>query len=45
MLFIRSLLSVFLLLTINTGVTTDWKLRREESGVKIYTLNVAGSPF
>ncbi|MCX6221384.1 MAG: hypothetical protein NTZ69_10380 [Bacteroidia bacterium] len=45
MLFIRSLLSVFLLLTINTGVTTDWKLRREESGVKIFTRNVAGSPF
>jgi len=45
MLFIRSLLSVFLLLTINTGVTTDWKLRREESEVKIYTRNVAGSPF
>jgi hypothetical protein len=45
MLFIRSLLSVFLLLTINSGATTDWKLRREESGVKIFTRNVAGSPF
>ena len=27
------------------GVSTDWKLRREESGVKIYTRNIAVSPF
>ena len=45
MLFIRSLLVCFMLININSGVTTDWKLRREEAGVKIYTRNVAGSPF
>ena len=45
MLFIRSLLACFMLININSGVSTDWKLRREESGVKIYTRNIAGSPF
>jgi len=43
MLFIRVLLASFILF--NSSVTTDWRLRREESGVKIYTRNVQGSPF
>ncbi len=33
------------LILFNTGAKTDWKLRREESGVKIYTRSVEGSPF
>jgi len=45
MLFIRLLLASFIFLNINTGVTTDWKLRKEEAGVKIYTRNISGSPF
>ena len=45
MLFIRLLLASFIFLNINTGVPTDWKLRKEEAGVKIYTRNISGSPF
>ena len=45
MLFIRLLLASFILINVNTGVKTDWKLRRESAGVKIYTRNVEGSPF
>ena len=43
MLFIKLLLANFILLT--AGETTDWKLRKEESGVQVYTRNIAGSPF
>ncbi len=45
MLFIRLLLASMIFINVNTSVNTDWKLRREEAGVKIYTRNVAGSPF
>ena len=45
MLFIRILLANFLLIGLNTSVNTDWKLRKEESGVKVFTRNIAGSPF
>ena len=45
MLFIRILLASFILVSVNTGSKTDWKLRRETAGVKIYTRNVEGSPF
>jgi hypothetical protein len=44
MLFIRVLLAV-IFINANSSVSTDWKLRREESGVKIYTRNIQGSPF
>lgn len=43
MLFIKLLLANIILLS--AGETTEWKLRREESGVQVYTRNVAGSPF
>lgn len=43
MLFIRVLLASFILFIAN--VTTDWRLRRDDSGVKIYTRSVQGSPF
>jgi len=45
MLFIRLLLANFILLSVNTNVNTEWKLRKEDSGVKIFTRNIAGSPF
>lgn len=45
MLFIRLILSGFLLLGFNESVKTDWKLRKEDSGVKIFTRNIEGSPF
>ena len=44
MLFIRLLLAV-IFVNANTSVSTDWKLRKEESGVKIFTRNIKGSPF
>ncbi len=44
MLFIRLLLAV-IFINANASVSTDWKLRREESGVKIFTRNIQGSPF
>lgn len=43
MLFIKFLLSSLIL--INTNISTDWKLRKDDTGVRIYTRNVAGSPF
>ena len=45
MLFIRLFLSCFILLSVNAASNSDWKLRREEAGVKIYTRTIAGSPF
>ena len=33
------------LILFNATAKTDWKLRREESGVKIFTRSVEGSPF
>lgn len=45
MLFIRILLVSFAFVHLNSSVDTDWKLRREEAGVKIYTRSVEGSPF
>ncbi len=45
MLFIRLMLACFLFININPGVKSDWKLRKEASGVKIYTRNIEGSPF
>jgi hypothetical protein len=44
MLFIRVLLAV-IFINANASLSTDWKLRREESGVKIFTRNIQGSPF
>jgi len=43
MLFIKLLLVNIILIA--STETTEWKLRREESGVQVYTRNVAGSPF
>jgi hypothetical protein len=43
MLFIKLLLANILLIT--ASETTDWKLRRDETGVQVYTRNVQGSPF
>jgi ribosome-associated toxin RatA of RatAB toxin-antitoxin module len=43
MLFLKILFLNFILL--NTGSDTGWRLRKEESGVKIYTRSVKGSPF
>jgi len=43
MLFWKILVLNFIVF--NANVNTEWKLRREESGVKIYTRNVKGSPF
>ena len=45
MLFIRLLLASFILINVNTNVKTDWKLRKEEAGVKIFTRSIEGSPF
>jgi hypothetical protein len=45
MLFIRLILASFILIAINEGVNDDWKLRREDKGVSVFTRNVAGSPF
>ena len=45
MLFIRLLLASFMLINANTNVTTDWKLRKDAGGVKIFTRNIEGSPF
>ena len=42
-LYVKLLLLNFILF--NSGVKTDWKLRKEESGVKIFTRSVKGSPF
>ncbi|MEI6276785.1 MAG: START domain-containing protein [Prolixibacteraceae bacterium] len=44
MLFIRLILAV-IFINANASVSTDWKLRKEESGVKIFTRNIQGSPF
>lgn len=44
-MFVRILLASFMFLTFNSRVTTDWKLRRDSEGVKVFTRNVAGSPF
>lgn len=43
MLFIKFLLANLIL--INANVSTDWKLRKDDSGIRIYTRNVSGSPF
>ncbi len=43
MLYIKLLLLNLILF--NASAKTDWKLRREESGVKIYTRSVEGSPY
>ncbi len=45
MLFIRLMLAGFMLLSFNESVKTDWKLRKEDAGVKIFTRNIEGSPF
>jgi len=45
MLFIRLMLASFILVNVNSGSKTDWKLRRESEGVKIYTRSIEGSPF
>lgn len=45
MLFIRLILSGFILIGINESAKTDWKLRKEDGGVKIFTRNIEGSPF
>jgi hypothetical protein len=45
MLFIRIILASYMLIGINESVNTDWKLRKEDAGVKIFTRNIAGSPF
>lgn len=43
MLFIKFLLANLIL--INTNVSSDWKLRKDDSGVRIYTRSVPGSPY
>ncbi|HEY5510621.1 MAG TPA: START domain-containing protein [Prolixibacteraceae bacterium] len=43
MLYIKFLLASLIL--INTNANTDWKLRKDDMGVRIYTRSVAGSPF
>jgi hypothetical protein len=43
MLFLKMLFLNFILL--NTSTDTGWKLKKEDSGVKIYTRSVKGSPF
>jgi len=43
MLYIKFLLASLIL--INSNVNTDWKLRKDDTGVRIYTRSVAGSPF
>lgn len=43
MLYIKFLLASLIL--INANVNTDWKLRKDDTGVRIYTRSVAGSPF
>jgi hypothetical protein len=45
MLFIRILLASFILVNANANEKFDWKLRKEESGVKIYTRSIEGSPY
>ena len=45
MLFIRLLLVSFMLLGFNESAKTDWRLRKEDAGVKIFTRNIEGSPF
>ncbi len=42
-LFIRVFLAGFILF--NSSVNTDWRLRKEESGVKISTRSIKGSPY
>ncbi len=43
MLYLKLLLLNLILF--NVSAKADWKLRKEESGVKIYTRSVEGSPF
>ena len=45
MLFIRLMLASFFFLNVNASDKSDWKLRKEESGVKIYTRSIQGSPY
>ena len=45
MLFIRLLLASFIFISANANATTDWKLRKDEAGIRIFTRNVEGSPF
>jgi hypothetical protein len=45
MLFIRLLLASIFFISPNVSEKKDWKLRRDEAGVKIYTRSVDGSPF
>lgn len=33
------------LVLVNSAETTQWKLRKDASGVQVYTRNIAGSPF
>jgi hypothetical protein len=43
MLFIKILLLNVVL--VNSTETTEWKLRKDATGVQVYTRNIAGSPF
>jgi hypothetical protein len=45
MLFIRLLLASILFVSPSVSEKVDWKLRKDDSGVKIYTRSVLGSPF
>ena len=45
MLFVRLLLVIIILTSVSASAKTDWKLRKEASGVTIYTRNVEGSPY
>jgi hypothetical protein len=45
MLFIRLLLASIFFISQGVSEKKDWKLRRDEAGVKIYTRSVDGSPF
>jgi hypothetical protein len=45
MLFFRFLLVSFIFINHGSSEKMEWKLRKEEAGVKIYTRNVEGSPY
>ena len=45
MLFVRFLLVIIILTIVSASAKTDWKLRKEASGVTIYTRNVEGSLY
>ena len=45
MLYIRLISTLFLFVNLNASMQTDWKLRKDDAGVKVFTRNIEGSPF